>query len=215
MSNNILSNRRFRSCMSQEQRAFALRFEPARCRYHRTQLNRDKASAKARQLCGFAISFGLGCVIAACTAVYKDGGPPTVVYNTPFGSSQVYPGGPPQVPAGGPLAAPPANLGGNPPPPPTPRSLDGVYSGVAVPLDTAGGLCIQNQQIRGFRVHGNSVRWGPFHGRIERNGVQMVNRNTWITGQFEEGQFSGQISMSGPMGAPGCTFMMTLTNTGA
>jgi len=69
--------------------------------------------------------------------------------------------------------------------------------------------------VEDFRVRGNSVRWGLFRGRTENNGVQMVNGNTWVTGQFGDGRFTGQITMSGRFGAPGCSYAVTLANTGA
>lgn len=165
-----------------------------------------------RRLPRLAASIALGLTTAACTAIYSNNGPPTVIYHNPFGPSQVYPGGPPQ-PAGGTLAAPPGNLESNGPASPMRRGRDGVYSGTAVPLNTAGGLCIRSQKIRDFRVQGDRVRWGRFRGRVEDNGLQMVNGNTWVTGQFDGGRFSGQISIQDRFGNPGCTFMMTLHNT--
>jgi hypothetical protein len=90
----------------------------------------------------------------------------------------------------------------------------GVYSGVAYPLDTAGGLCITNKRITGFEVRGNKVRWGGFRGTIDGSGLQMVYGNTWFFGQFEGDVFQGQISSSGPRGGPGCTFSVQLAKTG-
>jgi hypothetical protein len=151
-------------------------------------------------------------VTSGCTMVIPPGGPPTVIQNTPFGSSVVSQGG--QL--GGSLAAPPSNLD-----PDLPGTLpamtgprDGIYSGVAVPLNTGGGVCITNQPIDGFRVTGDQVRWGQFRGRIRGDALQMVQGNTWVFGQFEGNRFNGQITMSGRFQSPGCTFMLTLAKTG-
>jgi hypothetical protein len=43
----------------------------------------------------------------------------------------------------------------------------------------------------------------------------MVDGNTWVTGQFADGHFTGQITMSGRFGSPGCSYSVTLNNTGA
>jgi hypothetical protein len=145
--------------------------------------------------------FGIGVLVSGCTAVYKNGGPPMVIYSTPFGTTQVNPGGQP---------APVQN----PPVPTTSANRDGVYSGTAVPLDTGGGLCIKNIPVTGFRVHGDSVQWGRFRGRIENNGVQMVDGNTWVYGQFAGDEFDGQISTTARFDQPGCTFMMRLKKIG-
>jgi hypothetical protein len=117
------------------------------------------------------------------------------------------------VQPGGTLAAPPAGLDPNPP---TAAGGDksGIYSGIAVPLNTGGGLCISNQTISGFKVNGNSVRWGRFRGTIAAdNGLQMVNGNTWVFGQFVGGRFDGQMSTSTRVSGPGCSFRMSLERT--
>ncbi|MFO1026035.1 MAG: hypothetical protein U1E70_12665 [Acetobacteraceae bacterium] len=149
---------------------------------------------------------------AACTTIIPPGGPPTVIQSTPFGSNVISPGG--QM---GGLAAPPSNL--DPDLPGTLPALagprDGVYSGVAVPLNTGGGVCIDSQTIDGFRVMGDRVRWGAFRGRIRGDNLQMVQGNTWVFGQFEGNRFSGQITMEGRLGSIGCTFMVTLAKTGS
>ncbi len=83
-----------------------------------------------------------------------------------------------------------------------------------MPLNTGGGVCIANQTIRDFKVTGNSVRWGRFRGTIAAdNGLQMVNGNTWVFGQFVGNRFDGQISTSTRANGPGCSFMMTLERT--
>jgi hypothetical protein len=150
---------------------------------------------------------------AACTMVIPPGGPPTIIQSTPFGSTVISQGG--QLGGGG-LAAPPNSLD-----PDLPGQLpamgggrDGIYSGVAVPLDTAGGLCINNVTIDNFRVSGNQVRWSSFRGRIHGDSLQMVQGNTWFMGQFEGNRFNGQISQSSLRFGPGCTFMVALAKTG-
>lgn len=149
---------------------------------------------------------------AACTTIIPPGGPPTVIQSTPFGSTVISQGG--QL--GGGMAAPPSNL--DPDLPGTLPALggprDGVYSGVAVPLNTAGGMCIANQSVDGFRVAGDQVRWGAFRGRIRGDNLQMVQGSTWVFGQFDGNRFSGQITTQGRFQQPGCTFMLTLAKTG-
>jgi hypothetical protein len=149
---------------------------------------------------------------SACTTIFTPGAPPTVIQSTPFGSTVISQGG--QL--GGGLAAPPGNLDpafpGQMPSMGGPR--DGVYSGVAVPLDTGGGVCITTQPIDGFRVTGDQVRWGLFRGRINGNNLQMVQGSTWVMGQFDGNRFGGQITTYGRRGSMGCTFQVSLTKTG-
>src|SRR5690348_4498804 len=149
----------------------------------------------------------------ACTTIIPPGGPPTVIQSTPFGSTVISGNAQP----GGGNATPPSDL--DPGMPGTLPALgggrDGIYSGVAVPLDTGGGLCITTQPIDGFRVSAERVQWGLFRGRIRGDALQMVQGNTWVFGQFDGNRFSGQITMYGRRQAPGCTFMLTLAKTGA
>jgi hypothetical protein len=156
-------------------------------------------------------SLGVGLWVAACTTIIPASGPPTVIYNTPFGSTSVSPSG---SRPGDNLAIPPTGLMPTLPPP-VGGNRNGTYSGTAVPLNTGGGLCITNQTVKRFHVHGNSVRWGRFHGTIAPdNGLQMVNGNTWVFGQFVGTRFDGQISTSNWSG-PGCSWIVTLERTGA
>jgi hypothetical protein len=156
----------------------------------------------------------------ACTAIIPPGGPPTIIQSTPFGSNVISQGG--QLGGGsigmgaGGLAAPPAGLDPDLPGqlPVMPGGRDGIYSGVAVPLNTGGGLCITNQPIDGFRVTGDRVRWGSFRGRIRGDALQMVQGNTWVMGQFEGNRFNGQITQQSLVAGPGCTFMVALAKTG-
>ena len=142
---------------------------------------------------------GCGLLTVGCTAISRDGGPPALIYSTPFGSSQIYPSVPPPVQT----------------PPVTPAERSGTYSGTAVPLDTAGGRCISNKAVRGFRVRGNKVRWGGFRGTIAPdNGLQMIYGRTWVIGQFVGQTFQGQISTDTGIRGPGCSFVMTLERTG-
>jgi hypothetical protein len=91
----------------------------------------------------------------------------------------------------------------------------GSYAGTAVPLETGGGLCIQTEKVGNFHVRGNSVRYGRFRGRIDaNNGLQMVNGNQWIIGQFEGATFHGQLDLPGGFNNPGCTFMLSLERVG-
>ncbi len=150
---------------------------------------------------------------AACTMVIPPGGPPTIIQSTPFGSTVISQGG--QLGGGGGLAAPPNSLDPDLPGvlPAMPGGRDGIYSGVAVPLDTAGGQCINNVTIDNFRVSGDQVRWTSFRGRIRGDALQMVQGNTWFMGQFDGNRFNGQISQQLRFG-PGCTFMVALAKTG-
>jgi hypothetical protein len=161
----------------------------------------------------FALSAAIGLLAAACTTVIPASGPPTVIRSTPFGS-QVVGGGQPVVQPGGNLAAPPAGLEPNRPPAAAGGDRSGIYGGIAVPLNTGGGVCIANQTISGFKVDGNSVRWGRFRGTIAAdNGLQMVNGNTSVFGQFVGDRFEGQISTTRRVSGPGCSFMMSLERT--
>jgi hypothetical protein len=91
----------------------------------------------------------------------------------------------------------------------------GKYAGTAVPLDTGGGICLQTQQVGNFFVRGNSVRYGRFRGTIDaNNGLQMVNGNQWIIGQFEGATFHGQLSLTGGFNFSGCTYMFSLQRVG-
>ncbi len=163
---------------------------------------------------GFAINLAIGLLATACTTISQNGGPPTVIKSTPFGSTVISQGGQPVSP-GSSLASPPANLGSDSPAPIPGGGRDGSYSGTAVPLNTGGGVCIQNQTISDFDVKGDTVRWGRFRGRIQNDGLQMVHGDTWVFGQFEGNRFNGQISSSRPRGGGlGCSFMMTLERTG-
>ena len=164
-----------------------------------------------------AVLAGLGVALtSACTAVYEGGGPPTVMVSSPFGPPRIVAGGTNAAPPGGSLAMPPPNL--EPPQPSAPTVVDrsGVYSGTAAVLDTGGGVCLQNQTVRGFRVTGPRVRWGRFRGTIAPdNGLQMVSGTTWVYGQFYGDTFHGQISFWGRFNNPGCTYVMELHKTGA
>ena len=103
-----------------------------------------------------------------------------------------------------------------PAPPFTPGSLDGVYSGIASQLGTAGGRCLTDQKVTNFRVSGDTVRWGGFRGTIDRNGgVQIVHGRDWLYGEFIGTQFSGVLERTGIGGIgsrqnPGCSYRLLL-----
>jgi hypothetical protein len=151
---------------------------------------------------------GVLCVLlAGCS-----GTAPTVLLDTPTGVKPIYQPSP-AMPGG--LVGPPPGLNGQPPPPVRRGDLSGTYAGTAVPLNTGGGLCIQNQRVGGFRVRGNSVRYGGFRGTIAPGGsVQMVYGQDWIFGQFEGATFRGQLDLRGRFGAPGCTYQFSLERVG-
>lgn len=171
---------------------------------------RSRGSILAGRARGFGMISGAA-LLGACTAVYQGAGPPTVELSSPFGPPTIVSrGGGPVMPPGGNLALPPSNLM---PPPEKVAAIDrnGVWGGTATVMDTGGGVCLQNQEVRNFRVSGNRVRWGGFHGTIAPdNGLQMVYGTTWIYGQFVGDAFQGQLSQWGNFNNPGCTYVMEL-----
>ena len=103
-----------------------------------------------------------------------------------------------------------------PSPSPTP-DRNGNYAGTAQPMDTGGGVCTRPRQVSGFRVAGNSVRFGGFRGSIDSaGGLQMVRGDQWIVGQFEGTTFRGQFTFprQGRSNAPGCSYALSLDRIG-
>jgi hypothetical protein len=142
--------------------------------------------------------------------------PPTVVVDTPTGVTPIYSPAPVMP---GDIAGPPPGLENSALPQPTqptqPVSRDGSYVGTAEPLQTGGGLCIETRPVSGFRVRGNSVRFGRFRGSIDaNNGLQMVYGQDWVIGQFEGATFHGQFDINGNFGAPDCTYLLNLRRAG-
>ncbi|HME21003.1 MAG TPA: hypothetical protein VKI44_06530 [Acetobacteraceae bacterium] len=140
--------------------------------------------------------------------------PPTVLLDTPTGVTPIYSPAP-AMPGG--AVGPPPGLDNSALPVPTgPVSLDGNYVGTAEPLETGGGQCITTQQVSGFRVRGNSVRYSVFRGTIgANNGVEMVYGQDWIFGQFDGATFRGQLDLRGRFDTPGCTYLLNLQRAGA
>jgi hypothetical protein len=137
--------------------------------------------------------------------------------------------GSPSVASNTPAAAPPPSApSATIPPGPVPAQTadrSGTYAGMAQPMNTAGGTCTRPLQVNGFRVSGNSVRFGAFRGTIDSaGGLQMANGGQWIVGQFEGATFNGQFTFppqnqrrgrtSGPSSGPGCSFALNLDRTG-
>jgi hypothetical protein len=147
--------------------------------------------------------FGVMClVLVGCS------GGPSVVLDTPMGVTPIYTP-PPAMPGGG--VGPPPGMQASLPVPSQMVDRTGSYGGTAVPLNTGGGICMQTDKVGDFFVHGNSVRYGRFHGRIDaNNGLQMVNGNQWIVGQFEGATFHGQLDLPGGFNFSGCTYMLSL-----
>jgi len=144
--------------------------------------------------------------------------PPTVVLDTPSGPTPIYSPTPTPTPTmpGGLVGPPPGLETSATPVPASPGSRGGSYSGVAEPLQTGGGLCLQTRPVSGFHVRGNTVRYGGFRGTIDaNNGLQMVYGRDWIIGQFDGATFHGQLDLNGRFGAPGCTYELSLQRTGA
>jgi hypothetical protein len=128
--------------------------------------------------------------------------------DTPAGATLIH--SPAQgMPGGG--IGPPPGMQASLPVPGQMLDRSGNYAGTAVPLDTGGGICMQSQEVGNFFVQGNSVRYGRFRGRIDaNNGLQMVNGNQWIIGQFEGATFHGQLDLTGGFNFSGCTYMLSL-----
>lgn len=137
---------------------------------------------------------------------------PSIVVSTPTGPRPIYT--PPAAMPGGGIGPPPGLQAPLSVPSPI-GDRSGNYAGTAVPLDTGGGICMQTQRVGNFFVRGNSVRYGRFQGRIDaNNGLQMVNGNQWIIGQFEGATFHGQLDLSGRFNFSGCTYMLDLKRVG-
>jgi len=132
-----------------------------------------------------------------------------VVLDTPAGVAPIYT--PQSAMAGGLIAPPP---GTTPPVPMEKVSRSGSYTGTAFPLETGRGICVNTLTVSNFNVRGNAVRFGRFRGAIDANdGLQMVNGNQWIIGQFEGATFHGQLDAPRGWNAPGCTYLLTLQRT--
>jgi len=148
-------------------------------------------------------AFGaMGLLLVDCS------GGPSVVVDTPTGATPIYTPSP-AMPGGG--IGPPPGMQASLPVPGQGVDRSGNYAGTAVPLETGGGICMQTQRVGNFFVHGNSVRYGRFRGRIDaNNGLQMVKGNQWIIGQFEGATFHGQPDLPGGFNSSGCTYMLSL-----
>jgi hypothetical protein len=155
-------------------------------------------------------TFGTLCLmLVACS------GGPSIVLDTPTGPTPIYTPSPPTpaMPGGG--IGPPPGMQGSLPPPTQAINRSGSYAGTAVPLDTGGGICVQSEKVGNFFVRGNSVRYGRFRGRIDaNNGLQMINGNQWIVGQFDGATFHGQLDLPGGLNFSGCTYMLSLERVG-
>jgi len=160
-------------------------------------------------------------LVSACLALLgctvQTGLPgPNVTLSTPTGPVPIYTQPQPPAGAGNDLAVPPGLEPASPLPPPFQSgNRNGTYSGRAVVLSTAGGVCDNGMNVSNFKVYGNSVRFGQFRGTITPDGgLQMVFRGTWIIGQFEGATFRGQADFTGRWGTPGCVFLLNLERTG-
>lgn len=140
--------------------------------------------------------------------IFGCAGGPSVVLDTPTAVRPIYT--PPAAMPGGNIGPPPG-MDTSLPPPTQAVDRSGSYAGTAVPLGTAGGICLQTKRVSNFIVRGDRVRFGGFRGRIEAdNGLQMVYGGTWITGQFEGATFSGQLQEAGAFNSEGCSYMLSL-----
>lgn len=151
--------------------------------------------------------------LALCGCTVQTGLPgPNVMINTP-GGGLVPLNAPGPVMPGGPVSPPPGLEPMSPAAAQT-VSRDGIYAGSMEALSTAGGICANQVKVNGFKVHGNSVRFGDFRGTIDPDGgLQMVFRGNWIIGEFAGASFHGHVQGAG-VGQPGCTFILTLNRTG-
>jgi hypothetical protein len=150
----------------------------------------------------------LAMAVSACS-----GNPPVVMSESPIRATPNYP----------PSATMPVGLGAPPRDPASPVSAtsqnidhNGVYTGTAEPLDTGGGVCIRTRTVTGFRVRGNSVRFGGFCGRIAADGgLQMTYSRQWIIGRFDGADFRGHLYLPGPPeSASDCTYQLRLQRMG-
>lgn len=92
---------------------------------------------------------------------------------------------------------------------------DGTYAGQAVPLSTGGGFCWQSHDVDNFQLHGGSVRYEGFNGKIDaNNSVQMVYGTRRLIGQFTGDVFQGQLITTGAQQDNGCVFALTLRRVG-
>jgi hypothetical protein len=118
---------------------------------------------------------------------------PNVVLDTPTGTTPIYTAPPPGMPLGQ-VGSPPgldSPLPGQAQATGSDRS--GNYAGTAVPLETGGGVCIETERVTNFRVRGNRVSFGRFHGTISSDGgLQMPDGQDWIVGQFAGATFRGR-----------------------
>ena len=150
---------------------------------------------------------------AICLLLVGCSNVPSIVVDTPSGPMPIFTPQP-AMPGGG--IGPPPGMQASLPAPSQMVDRSGLYTGTAVPLDTGGGMCLATKTVTNFFVHGDSVRYGGFHGRIDANGgLQMVFVNRWIIGQFEGATFHGQFDETGGFNFGGCTYMLNLERTGA
>jgi hypothetical protein len=165
---------------------------------------RSQATENHRAI-AWQASINLCILLTACSA-------PTVMLDTPTGERPIF-SSTPNMP-GGQIGLPP---GLGPPPISAVRAADlsGRYTGMAFPAMTGGGMCINNHPVSGFRVNGDSVRFGQFQGTITADGsLRMVSGGAWILGRFSGPSFQGQLDLGSPFDGPGCTYTFELRRTG-
>jgi hypothetical protein len=165
------------------------------------------------------VQIGIG-LVAICLAVSgcsTQG--PVVMLDTTTGPIVLRSPSAPSMPDG--MAGPPPGLEPTTPVPPPgfaeglPVSRSGSYSGTAEVLMTNGGLCRENLTVSGFKVSGNTARFGGFRGTIEPNGnIQMFYGSEWIVGQFEGATFRGQLDLPSRSFGPGCSYLLSLQRVG-
>ncbi len=110
--------------------------------------------------------------------------------------------------------APPRTLGEAPPPPPSgPVELppSGLYAGHGQSLNNPGGRCRSTIVVRNWRVNGDSVRFGPFTGRIQPDGtLRMRAGGRTIMGRFDGVRFTGRKFAP----HPACRYALTVEPVG-
>jgi hypothetical protein len=150
-------------------------------------------------------SINLCVLLTACSA-------PTVMLDTPTGERPIF-SATPNMPGG--QIGPPPGLGSPPVSGAGTADRSGQYTGMAFPGVTGGGMCINNHPVSGFRVSGDSVRFGQFQGTIAADGsLRMVSGGAWILGRFSGPTFQGQLDLGSPFDGPGCTYTFELRRTG-
>jgi len=74
--------------------------------------------------------------------------------------------------------------------------FDGVYTGTAVVKANTNFACGEQIPLGGFRVDGNTIRFGGFRGKVEPDGSASLSfgRNQ-MNGRFTGNTFHGEVTL--------------------